>query len=293
MLKLIFSLVAVLGFSTAAAQVDEQPLRSAERPLGVTVEVGGEYFMDASVDSAPEQDLAITRTRLGLEYKQPAQASFLQAGLMYEYSGYDFSGAANDLDVSGVGADVLYSRTLEDGWGYFVMGGVQAMAEDDGSLSDGVTITIAGGVSYTFSPDFELMAGLGYGSRLEDSDSFYPAVGIEWQITEQLKLRTANGAFLTYDWHGDRETVLDASLAYESRQFALSSTPAAGDRAVEDSAWLLTAGVTQRFGEGWYVRPALHVALERELETRTERAGTSDLDQDTAVGVSLEAGWRF
>lgn len=296
--QLALAVLSVIAASATAQTVSTgdakvAPDESGPRDLGITLQAGASHMFDSELDSTPSRDLSITRYELGALYRKPTAGGFLRGTLTYEYSEYDFSGIANDLDVDRIALDLFYTRPVRDEWGFFLMGGTHWTAEHDASLGEGFTATIAGGPSYAFSDDFELFAGLGYSTRLEDSNAFFPAIGINWHITDKLFLRTANGAFLTYDWHGDESLLLDVSAEYQSRDIRVESTPATGDTAFEDTAWILNLGATQTFENGWHVRPGVVVLLHRQLETRSARLGVADVDQDPGIGLNLQAGYTF
>lgn len=243
--------------------------------------------------AAPGEKLSLTEAETRLSHSRPLNEGLLRFGGYYGYSSYDYSRTTADLKVDSLGISLFSAHPIDSQWSWYGTTGASWAADRQARLSAGGVYFVSGGVTYKFTEDFRLSAGITVKSRLQDSTAILPTPGIDWQISDKLRLYTANGAFLTYDYFGDKSTVLDAGVRYSSRDLRLESTPAAGRRALRDTAWALDMGATYTFANSWFVRPGLSVILERDLETRTQRAGNSKMEQDTALSLSLSGGYRF
>lgn len=259
----------------------------------VTVTATASHQFEEELDNTGGQELSNTAQKIEVDYTGREWNGILSLGGFYEHTEYDFNRGAQDLDVDSLGARLFTSQNIQDEWGWFGFGGIKFTADDRASLSDGDTYFVSGGATYQFADNFRLSAGASVSTQIEDDVQVLPALSIEWDISERLSMRTANGVFFEYDWFGDEETVVDFSVAYESKDIRLEKTGAAGERALQDRSFDIAIGATQSFYSGWFIRPGLTLKLDRELETKTERLGSSELQQGTNIGVSISGGYAF
>lgn len=181
--------------------------------------------------------VAVSRTQAGLDLIfAPADLWRVHASIAGEYSHYDFSSgsrivpapAANPAwtgdpfdDMYEVSALLRATRFFESGYSLTLGGSIGAAWEEDASLSNSIIGAAYLGVGYQINPRLHIMLGGGVASRLEDDPAFIPVIGINWHITEQVKLSTEGlGLKLTSELNDDFTVGLLGQ--YQRRQYRLN-----------------------------------------------------------------------
>jgi hypothetical protein len=265
--------------------------------FSVRLRADGEHAFTSNVDEAG--DVSITRatgelsfdfkifdqTRMGLDWKS-------------ERSWYNFDGATGfaagfdapwgDTQQHEVGLSFL--GRVDDNWGWFARGFVNSSFEDDADFGDSITGGGGGGAQYRFSDTFALSGGLLVVSRLEDQVAVFPLIGIDWKITDTLKLESRGlGARLS-------STLSDAATlylqgGYETRDFRLDDEGAAPGGVGRDRRVPIFVGLDYAFEKS--VTLGLRAGVYAWNEYRLEDQGgvkLSELDGDPQpfVGLSVE-----
>lgn len=176
--------------------------------------------------------------------------------LGYGYSDYDFSpgaflggqepwGGVNDLRLS---FPVRWAAT--DGLQVFAAPSLRFDWENGSDMADGMTGGAVIGASWRVSDSFSIGPGVGVFSGLEEDIDVFPILLINWQMTDDLALRTGSGLGasrgpgLTLDWQVTDEWSLGIGARYEKTRFRLDDIGPAPGGVGEDKAFpvFLTAG---------------------------------------------------
>jgi hypothetical protein len=180
-------------------------LRGGPGEVGVT-RSGGEAALSVRLDD---------RWRFGLN-----------AGT--EHSWYNFRGAPNLIPGTTRPVHAMHrydisptvSYRIDEQWSV-AGGGLLELAHQGGaSVGDSFTGGGLAAVRYAFSKDLALSGGLLVKSRLEDDAFIVPILGIEWQITEQVRFETRGLGGIVRASLNEQWTVrLDGG--YETREYRL------------------------------------------------------------------------
>ena len=109
--------------------------------------------------------------------------------------------------------DLLHSTTLgfsyrhifDRRWGAMGRFSLQLGREEGGDFGDSLDGFLMAGARYQWTDDFALSFGLVGLTRMEEHPLAFPAVMVEWNITEQLKLEMTRDLRLTCDLGGGWE----------------------------------------------------------------------------------------
>src|SRR5690606_27477046 len=120
---------------------------------------------------------------------------------------------------------------------------------------------------------------------------------LNWQITDDLVLRTFNGFTLTYDICGDNSTIVDFGAEYENDLFRMKTQRinpfVTAAPVAETESVVLASGITQRFENGLYIRGYIEGIVYREFEFRENHSTYRSFKTDPAIGLGLQGGWNF
>ena len=258
--------------------------------------------------------LVVWQDRAGLSGGGSFSSSraFLRGGALYrdqdlsyglllslgEYS-YDFStpGAApwddvRDIRISapirfsaGNSAKVLISPQLR--WDY----------EDDASASDGFTYGVFAGVTWEVSPNLEIGPAFGAFSELEsDNIDFFPALLVNWQISDQWSLSTSSavgatqGPGLSLSYQATQNTSISLSSRYERTRFRLDDTGLAPGGIGQDSSIPVVLSVDYSPNPGFSLNA--FVGMEFDGELKLEDAGGATVSRQSYDDVMI-AGLAF
>jgi hypothetical protein len=208
------------GGTSAAAPVQ------GRSPWSLSITALGQHTFSAAVDGeggSDAGDVSITRASTAVNVGYAATDSlFLSLGVTPEFSWYDFDEdtfGTDSLNTYEVGFTPALAYRLDETWSFRVAG-LFDTASETGETGNSWTFGAIGTVRYAFSPTFALTGGLLVTSQLEDNVLVIPIVGVEWQISERVRLESRGlGLDLIVDLTDDLSLTVGA--AYESRAFRL------------------------------------------------------------------------
>ena len=164
--------------------------------IGFRVESYGEHTFEQDLDGPGR--VALSRGGVLASLDAPIGPD-LRAGLFagYELAHFAFDGATgiapgrsdpwDDLHRATVGLQLDWG--LGD-WSLFARAGASWAGESDASIGDGLTVQGFGGARWQFRDDLAFTFGLLGLSRLEDDPLVVPIVGVDWRISDRLRLFT-------------------------------------------------------------------------------------------------------
>ncbi|CAN5866112.1 hypothetical protein BH11PLA1_BH11PLA1_10310 [soil metagenome] len=211
-----------------AATEDSDALR-----LTFSLEGTHQFRTDLRTDTG-EYQVSRLNSGTGLSYRLNPSIT-LSLDTSSEVSWYEFKNATTLLSPPPGAASsakpfhVMYSTSINPGIRYgidehwFVLGGgiLQVAGDRHADIFDSISGGgfVAGG--YRFSDDLTIYGGLLAKSELEDDALVVPLIGVNWKITDQLRLDTRGlGFILSFQLAPTVRTFIDGT--YESRTYRLS-----------------------------------------------------------------------
>jgi hypothetical protein len=237
-------------------------LLAAARPVTYQLRARSELGFSGSLRDEPGS-VTIVRLGVGLGIAIPVrQYAQLDIGLDYEYSNYAFSNATSfapgfdspweDIHRETLSLRFSQQQSAELGW---FLGGSAGFAHEDGAdLGDSLVASGFGGFRYVLNPKLSVSLGAVVVSQLEDSPLAYPLLGVDWKLSDQLRLTNAGRLGLTLAYDASRELTFSLGGWYDRREFRLRDDgPAPGG-----------VGRDQRvpFAAGIAYRPTPHLSIE-------------------------------
>ncbi|MCX7006834.1 MAG: DUF6268 family outer membrane beta-barrel protein [Kiritimatiellaeota bacterium] len=234
----------------------------------------------------------------GLSY---VHSPTLQSGLMFDHevSRYEFDGPAVDPTwVAQPGemrverASVNVRRPLDKDWSLFAAADTTWALARGASYSDAFTwggmVSARGQVATNFALTFGVFAH----SRLEARVRVLPIPGIEWQISEDWKLATAQGLTLTRKIN--RQWQADFSVLVENREYRMPAEKPFDNGIFRDRSVPLVTSVRWAPNPGMFVQFSVGVSPWQQ-QRLTDRADAPDLTEQSHWSPSLAAtaGLRF
>ncbi len=277
--------------------------RDERDSAGWRFEIGAGFghAFDADIDGAGS--VAVSRAGLEFSFDAPiAERIRIAFEVNSEASFYDFDGAATLLPGAADPWDDLYSVSfgptvrvgVDDNWSWFVGADVRFSGEADSDVGESATFGGLAGARYAFSKTFALTFGAFGTSRLEDDPLILPLIGLEWQITDKVRLATrGTGLSIT----AELSDAFEFSIlgAWNSRDYRLED-----GRVINPEGVVRDTRVPIGVEVAWSPNPAIRVALEagvvawQEFET-FDRSGNDIADDNTdpTAYVGLAAVFRF
>ncbi|MDR2980707.1 MAG: DUF481 domain-containing protein [Puniceicoccales bacterium] len=297
--------------STATAPVaigDEAPSNPSSEALSYVlpmfqgirmitpIKVGMAYRTPSDLNVANEHMRSLTYS-VELGGRVDYGDHMLYGSLDYNYVDYHFSGpVAPFSDTERLRLYARYGYSLDDKWGLFVDASGSLASERDANLGDGASGRIGVGVSYAVSHDLNLYAGVQVASRLEDTPSWMPYLGLEWKIDPRWSLNITNGIVISYDVWTDGSLRFDLGCTYQVSSYRMTDQDMGGwrrDRALEVQEVPLVLSATQEFGEMGYVRASVGGILYSKYKFRSSERKIGEFRVDPAAIFAVEAGIRF
>jgi hypothetical protein len=234
----------------------------AENPWLISLTTGGTHQFSTDLRGNPgSYQVSRLSSGVGVGYRLNADVR-LSLDLGSEISWYDFENATTVLPPpAGVSAKpfhVMYDTSINPGvrysidkdWFVFAGGIFQFAGEREADIGD--TFTAGGfvGAGYRVDENLTLSAGLLAKTSLEDDVSAFPIIGVNWKITDNLRLDTRGlGATLSLKVSDPFTVFLEAF--YESREFRLSDENFLRKGVVRDRQLPVALGVVWRACEGF------------------------------------------
>jgi hypothetical protein len=165
--------------------------------------------------------------------------------------------------------------------------------------SDGFSLITSAQISHAMRPELHLSLGvLGFGSRTGSLQGI-PFVGIDWEISQRLKLRTLNGAFLTWGIGRENQTLIDLGIEYRLRGFDIRNlrgtiVMSADSASSEQSVLVGSIGLRHEWKDVFRIRAFAEVSEPRSIESPLENVELKEApSQQRSVVFGVEGGIRF
>lgn len=224
-----------------------------ERPaFRISIEPKVEYTFGANLRDGPGR-VSVFRTGGDADVSISLGArTFTDLAVTGEYSRYRFrdatglGGAGNPQPLRDAGA-VTFAPSLthiyDENWSVRATAIVRSGGEK-GAFFDSDSFTYGGLLvaRYAFNPDFALSFGAVATSRLEESALVLPLVGVEWNITERLRLETRGlGVRLTGTISPEWRAFIEGG--FDSREYRLDDDNAVSKGVLRDRRVPIAVGV--------------------------------------------------
>lgn len=223
---------------------------------------------------------------------------FLALSLGYGIDVYDFGGGVLGSpwgDVHRVQLSAPMSFDLANGWSLFGLPSVRSTRELDADFGDSITGGAILGGSRRINERLTLGPGVGFQSQLEDDVSVFPALLIDYRVSDALSLTTGPtigatlGPGLSLNYTVSDTVSLSLGARYEKLRFRLDDGGVGEDRTIP-----LFGAVTFSAGDHWRMSLLGGVDFGRELSHEDGGGRTlAESDADPAPFVGLHAGFRF
>lgn len=272
---------------------------SPQQELGFTLSQNYEHAFSTDLKNGFNGDVSSDSFTTGLEYANNWRTGFVRAGFGYDYTDWDWSGPNYITNTQKLSLQAISGQRFDGtDWGIFGLLGGSLGAETSGaSLGDGYSYRFGFGGTYYWGKRNSVSLGVMVIGQTEYDLKVLPLPILNWQITDQLNLRTFNGFTLTYDIFGDNQTNVDFTTQYESDTFRLKNQTIqpglTGDPIVDKDSVVVSVGVTQRFLKSLYVRGYVEGIVYREFDFRYSRNNYRTIKTDPGVAIGLQGGWNF
>lgn len=268
-----------------------------------SLNAGGTYAFDADVDNdgGTEGRVSVARVPLNAGVAYALDDTWrLTFDVESEFSWYDFDGAGLGVGAGNPGSLETYSVLLSPGasvrlserWA-LRFGALFYVGAEFGASDESFTYGGLAGVRYQFSDTLAVTGGLIVITRLEDDPSIYPLIGLEWQITDKVRLTARHlGGELAIDVCPEATITLGG--AYEPREYRLNELGGRRGDVLRDNRVPITVGITYHPCKSFeaYVRGGAVVWQEFTVD---DRGGdrVSDVNTDPAPFVAAGVTLRF
>lgn len=217
-----------------------------------------------------------------------------------ESSHYDFGqasalpGGDDPIDGAGTvrfGPSIFYA--FDQHWSVFGGFGPEFSGEHGAEVGDSVTFGGFGGARYAFSEKFALSFGLQARTRIEEDARVLPLLGVEWQITEHVRL-TTEGPGVRLTVRIDDTWSFNFGGAWESRDFRLDDDSSNPEGILRDTRGLVVFGVDFS-PRHWVTLSAYGGAVVWQEFRFDDREGNELLEDnaDPTVFAGFSATFRF
>lgn len=294
--------LSVVGAVTAALLVSKPA--DAQPRIGWGTEVSGFVGYQGDADLSGGGNVSATRSvvNLGALYSFSSGNS-AGISLSYGHQSYDFSRGAAPLwgNIRGVALSVPMRFEMDNGARVFLAPQVRRAYEGSSSSSDSTTYGLFAGASWQVSDQLRIGPAFGAFSELEGDDfEVFPAVIVDWNITDRWTLSTGSGIAatqgpglrLSYAYSDALNFGLNGRL--ESSEFRLDSSGLAPGGVGEDTSMPVVLSVDYAPNPGLAISGFVGAAFDGEL-TVDDAAGArvSKQSYDTAPVAGLSVRLRF
>ena len=164
-----------------------------------------ERTWESNLDQPGGGDVTIDRSRTALSHDQDWREGYFNVSLFYEHTDYDYSDPNSEIIGTGRnwGLELAVLQHISNDWSAVGRFEFESAKESDADFSESFIYSFMVGGAYQFSDTFSVTYGLFYQTELEDYDFIFPFLAVDWQISDRMNLKTANGVFVDYDLFGD------------------------------------------------------------------------------------------
>ncbi|MBX3401992.1 MAG: hypothetical protein KF699_01140 [Phycisphaeraceae bacterium] len=194
-------------------------------------------------------DVSVTRAGLSAGWSY-AVNDRLRLGMSadFESSWYDFGNASmlpgGDAPLDSAasirfGPNIFYAISQQ--WSVFAGAGPEFSGAYGADVGDSFTFGGYVGARYAFSENFALSFGVQGRTRLEEDARLLPLLGIEWQITDDVRL-TTEGPGVRLTVRLDEAWSFSIGAAWELREYRLEDDAPIPEGVLRDSRFVFGAG---------------------------------------------------
>lgn len=216
--------------STVVGSVLQQPAG------GPRVSLRGSYRLQFESDFDDEPgDFSVNRLIAGIDIAGVINEEFSYSlDFQVEHSSYEFSAASSLAPGTNDPLDDALTLILtpsvryaiNESWAIRAGGAVLLSGEPEADAGDSIRGSVFGGVEHRLSDQLTISLLIVTWSRLEDSASVFPIIGVSWQINELMRLQTRGiGAEFVSDLGNGWS--LGARGAWEYREYRLDDRSSA------------------------------------------------------------------
>ena len=206
-----------------------------------------QFNTDVDGGSSFAADRIISRLKVSYRVKPKVP---LQLSFGYRMDWYDFDGGGSAAfpgrpweRIHSPRVTLPFFAPLGQRW--FVIGGLvlRSTVEEGARLEDGITWGGFAGASYKVNDRLSIGPGFGWLTEIEDADSIFPVLVIDWKITRNLTLRTGQGVGSTQgpglflDWKVNSRWMISAGGRSERLRFRLDDEGVAPGGVGQDSSF--------------------------------------------------------
>jgi hypothetical protein len=286
--KTLITLFAASMLSTLIAQ--------AQEGMKVTLDINGSASNAAEIKNSSGNEMEIRKGSVNATFVSPVgEKSVLIASIGSSRTDYDFKrpeGLWND--VNSHDASLFVETRLDDRWNLLGLALLSSSYEDDLKFGDG--LVWGGGVAarYKSSDTLSYVFGVAYIKGFLGRELVIPLVGVEWMITERLKLDGIMGLELSYDLLGDQSGWLSVGLDYVIEDFQIANDPISGaERSIRPDGFGLYVSYTQYITDNLALSASLSTVGEQEFETRSGGDKVSSFKAESSLLAGLGVQYTF
>ncbi|MHC4975237.1 MAG: hypothetical protein ACYTF7_01375 [Planctomycetota bacterium] len=256
--------------------------------------------LDASASLRTRFDTlgAMQVTRAGATWQlngQLDQTHILSVTSRYESSLYDITGATGlspDGDVIDIAhqlsATAMYTTIVDREWSWTI-GAIGSLGFEHGA---GAGDAFTGGgfliARQQVSEGFAWMGGLGVITRLEDDALLFPYIGIDWTISDTLRLHS-EGTTFRLDASIREDMTLYTAIGWSTREFRLDNAGSIAGGVFQENVWNWSLGLEGGLSRGtWRIEAGITLSHRVEM---FNSSGTSiaiaDADPTGYVGLGM------
>lgn len=275
----------ILGWLLASGPLLAQPGADAWR---LRLESGAVHRWQTSMNDGGKVERDAWSIRIGVDN---AVAPDLRLGLRagYDERRYGFEGETG-FAASKPWSNVRQLRLsgslnwkADERWNLFAVPTIRWFAEEGADLGDGQIGGLLAAASYRVNDRLSIGPGFGVFSELENEVDWFPILAIDWQLTDNLALRTGSGfgategPGLVLDWRPSDRWALSLGARYEKARFRLDNIGVAEAGVGQETGVPVYLGATRSFGR--HLSLSLVAGVEFAGELRLEDADGGLIDK--------------
>lgn len=260
---------------------------------------------DSKIDSGGKIGATRYGAELRLDYTMTNDDA-LQLRFQYQRDDWDFSGTSGmggdnpwdivtTIDLALQWTHQIYDKTQLFGGPIMKWSGDSGAEQSESDVFGGVV-----GLIHVYSDTLVLGGGLGIIERLEDDARFFPVIVVDWQLSENLKLKsdlvTRYGSRTGVElvWTPRNDWTLGAGLSYDYSRFRLDNVGTAPKGVGEATSLPLTLRATYHPSQNVDITILGGFVLRGDLSVYDTAGSTLDAEEyDSAGTIGLLARIRF
>ncbi|MEM9912347.1 MAG: hypothetical protein AAF922_16345 [Pseudomonadota bacterium] len=269
-------------FSTPALAQAPAEFANAS-PWVPSVRGGAIHQFDTDLDSGGDFSVSRAYIEPGLTYVLGPVGS-VGVAIGYGYSDYSFSSASFRpwSDVNDLSFSIPIRWAVSPDFQIFAAPSLRFDWESGADMEDGFTAGAIVGAGWRISDTLFIGPGVGVFSGLEEDVNAFPVLVLDWQIADNLALKTGSGLGasrgpgLSLEWQASQDWTFGLGSRYEEVRFRLDDTGPVPDGVGEDRAVpiFLTAS--------WAASERANLTAVAGVET----AGRLSVEDSTGLTVS-------